>query len=82
MVTEAVRRGWKRDDFTPYLDVVLEAFGPERLMFGSDWPVCTLAAGYPDTIGIVREFLAPLAEAEREAIEGGNAARFYSLPVG
>lgn len=82
MVTEADWQGWKRADFTPYLEVALETFGPKRLMIGSDWPVCTLAAGYPDTIGIVREFLAPLAEAEREAIEGGNAARFYSLPVG
>ena len=51
-------------------------------MFGSDWPVCTLAAGYADVIGIVRDFLAPLAAAEREAILGGNASRFYSLPVG
>jgi L-fuconolactonase len=82
MVTEADWQGWKRSDFTPYLEVALEIFGPKRLMIGSDWPVCTLAAGYPDTIGIVREFLAPLAAAEREAIEGGNAARFYALPVG
>jgi L-fuconolactonase len=82
MVTEADWQGWKRADFTPYLEVALETFGPKRLMIGSDWPVCTLAAGYPDTIGIVREFLAPLAAAEREAIEGGNAARFYALPVG
>ena len=82
MVTEADWQGWKRADFTPYLEVALETFGPKRLMIGSDWPVCTLAAGYPDTIGIVRDFLAPLAAAEREAIEGGNAARFYSLPVG
>ena len=49
---------------------------------GSDWPVCTLAAEYADVIGIVRDFLAPLAAAEREAIEGGNAARFYALDVG
>lgn len=82
MVTEAAWQGWKRADFTPYLEVALETFGQKRLMIGSDWPVCTLAAGYPDTIGIVRDFLAPLAAAEREAIEGGNAARFYSLPVG
>lgn len=82
LVTEAAWQGWQRADFTPYLEVALETFGPKRLMIGSDWPVCTLAAGYPDTIGIVREFLAPLAAAEREAIEGGNAARFYSLPVG
>ena len=82
MVTEADWQGWKRADFTPYLEVALETFGPKRLMIGSDWPVCTLAAGYPDTIGIVRDFLAPLAAAEREAIEGGNAARFYALDVG
>lgn len=82
MVTEAAWNGWKRTDFTPYLEVALEAFGPQRLMIGSDWPVCTLAAEYADTIGIVREFLAPLAAPEREAIEGGNAARFYSLDVG
>jgi L-fuconolactonase len=82
MVTEAAWQGWKRADFTPYLEVALETFGPKRLMIGSDWPVCTLAAGYPDTIGIVRDFLAPLAAAEREAIEGGNAARFYALDVG
>lgn len=82
MVTEADWQGWKRSDFTPYLEVALEIFGPKRLMIGSDWPVCTLAAEYAETIGIVREFLAPLAAAEREAIEGGNAARFYALPVG
>ena len=82
LVTEADWKGWKRADFTPYLEVALEAFGSKRLMVGSDWPVCTLAAEYADVIGIVRDFLAPLAAAEREAIEGGNAARFYALDVG
>ena len=82
LVTEAAWQGWKRADFTPYLEVALETFSPERLMFGSDWPVCTLAAEYADVIGIVRDFLAPLAAAEREAILGGTASRFYSLPVG
>ncbi len=82
LVTEADWQGWKRADFTPYLEVALEAFGSKRLMVGSDWPVCTLAAEYADVIGIVRDFLAPLAAAEREAIEGGNAARFYALDVG
>ncbi len=82
LVTEADWQGWKRADFIPYLEVALETFSPERLMFGSDWPVCTLAAGYADVIGIVRDFLAPLAAAEREAILGGNATRFYSIPVG
>jgi L-fuconolactonase len=82
LVTEADWQGWQRADFTPYLEVALEAFGSKRLMVGSDWPVCTLAAEYADVIGIVRDFLAPLAAAEREAIEGGNAARFYALDVG
>lgn len=82
LVTEADWQGWKRADFTPFLETALEAFGPKRLMVGSDWPVCTLAAEYADVIGIVRDFLAPLAAAEREAIEGGNAARFYALDVG
>jgi len=82
LVTEAAWQGWKRTDFTPYLEVALETFSPERLMFGSDWPVCTLAAEYADVIAIVRDFLTPLAAAEREAILGGNATRFYSLPVG
>ncbi len=82
LVTEADWQGWKRADFTPYLEVALEAFSPERLMFGSDWPVCTLAAEYADVVGIVTDFLASLAEAERESILGGNAIRFYSLPVG
>jgi len=82
LVTEAAWQGWKRADFTPFLEVALEAFSPERLMFGSDWPVCTLAAEYADVIGIIRDFLTPLAAAEREAILGSNATRFYSLPVG
>ena len=82
LVTEADWKGWKRADFTPYLEVALEAFGSKRLMVGSDWPVCTLAAEYAEVIGIVRDFLAPLAAAEREAIEGGNAAQFYGLDVG
>jgi len=82
LVTEAAWQGWKRTEFTPYLEVALEAFGSERLLFGSDWPVCTLAAEYADVVGIVTDFLGGLAEAEREAILGGNATRFYSLPVG
>jgi L-fuconolactonase len=79
LVTEADWKGWKREDFTPYLEVVLEAFGPQRLMYGSDWPVCLLAAEYADVFGIVEDFLGRLSEDEREAILGGNARRFYRL---
>ena len=79
MVTEAVRRGWKRDDFTPYLDVVLEAFGPERLMFGSDWPVCLLAGEYADVAAIPRDYFSRLSATEQRMIWGDTAAEFYGL---
>lgn len=81
LVTEAAWQGWKRSDFTPYLETALETFGAKRLMFGSDWPVCTLAAEYADVVGIVTDFLAGLTASERDAILGGNAARFYALAI-
>jgi L-fuconolactonase len=79
MVTEARLRQWRREDFLPYMETALEAFSPERLMFGSDWPVCTLSGEYSEVAGIVDDFLARLAPAERAAIEGGTAARVYGL---
>jgi len=79
MVTEAVWQGWARDDFTPYLDVVLDAFGPARLMAGSDWPVCLLAGEYADVVAIPREYFAGLSSTERSLIHGGTATRFYGL---
>ena len=79
MVTEAARSGWKRADFTPYLDVVLDAFGPERLMFGSDWPVCLLAGEYAEVAAIPREYFARLSATEQQMIWGGTAARVYGL---
>lgn len=79
MVTEARWRGWTASDFRPYLDVVLEAFGAERLMIGSDWPVCTLSGDYAETVGLVKAYIAQLGEAEREGILGGNCARFYGI---
>jgi L-fuconolactonase len=79
MVTEAARQGWKQDDFTPYLDVVLEAFGPDRLMVGSDWPVCLLAGEYPEVAAIPRAYFSRLSAAEQAMIHGGTAVRFYGL---
>lgn len=79
MVTEAAHGSWQREDFHPYLEIALEAFGPARLMIGSDWPVCLLAADYADTIGIVIDFIAGLAAAEQAAIMGGTAQRIYGL---
>ena len=79
MVTEARWQQWRPENFRPYLDVVFEAFGPERLMLGSDWPVCTLAGEYEDTIRIVTDFISCLSAAEQDAILGGNCERFYRL---
>ena len=81
LVTEAAWRGWKRADFLPYLEVAVEAFGPGRLMFGSDWPVCLLAAEYAEVAGIVEAFVGTLSIAEREQVWGGTAARVYGLAL-
>lgn len=80
LVTEAAWRGWQRSDFAPYLDVALAAFGPDRLMYGSDWPVCLVAADYAEVAGIARDFLARLSPAEQDLVWGGTATRCYGLP--
>jgi len=79
LVTEAAWRAWKPAEFTPYLDVAIAAFGPERLMFGSDWPVCLVAAEYAEVAGLVRDRIARLSATEQEHIWGGTATRFYGL---
>lgn len=79
LVTEANWAAWKADDLRPYVDYALELFGPERLMFGSDHPVCLLAASYRRVIGSFQELLSGLSDEEREQIFGGNARRFYRL---
>src|SRR6185436_18094557 len=72
-------RGWTAEQLRPCLETAFDCFGPERLMIGSDWPVCTLAADYARTMGVVLDFLERRAPAEREAVLGGNAARFWRL---
>lgn len=79
MVTEAKWRLWQAKDFRPYLDTVLQAFGPSRLMIGSDWPVCTLSADYRSTMQIVMDFIAELSASEKDAILGATCAEFYRL---
>jgi L-fuconolactonase len=79
LVTEAAWRQWRPADFAAYLDIALSAFGPDRLMFGSDWPVCLLAADYAEVAGIVRDLCATLSAVEQAAIWGGTATRFYGL---
>jgi L-fuconolactonase len=77
LVTEADWKQWRASEFKPYLDVVFEAFGVERLMFGSDWPVCLLAAGYKQVVELIADYTRDLAPAEREKIFGLNAVHFY-----
>ena len=79
LITEGAWRGWLPDDFYPYIDVVVEAFGMHRLMFGSDWPVCLLAGTYAETLGLVEKYFQNFSASEKDAFFGGNAADFYRL---
>lgn len=79
MVTEADLEMWKEPELTPYIDAVVEAFGVQRLMFGSDWPVCLLAAEYAEVVGIVKNHFASFSKSEQELIFGTTATRFYKL---
>ncbi|KOG37217.1 amidohydrolase family protein [Streptomyces resistomycificus] len=81
MVTEADWDSWTVAALAPYADTVLDAFGPGRLMFGSDWPVCRLAATYAEVIAAARELTAGLGAAERHDVFTGTAARTYGLSV-
>ena len=79
MVTEVRDAGWDVELLRPYFDTVLEAFGPGRLMFGSDWPVCLLRSEYADWVGCVEQLVSDLGEEEKAAFWGKNAARIYGL---
>ena len=79
LVTEAEWQTWKPEDIRPYLDVAFECFGPGRLMVGSDWPVCTVAASYTQVVSLAKDYLSRYTAEEREAVLGGNAANFWRL---
>ena len=79
MVTEADFSNWKKDDFTPYLDVVVHAFGVKRIMYGSDWPVCLAAAEYEEVLGLVRSYFSTFSAEEQELFFSRNAIDFYQL---
>ena len=81
MVTEADWTAWKPSQLRPYIDAALAAFGAERCMFGSDWPVCELAGNYTRVFEALVEALGPISKSEREAIFGGTATKFYGLRV-
>lgn len=81
MVTEADWENWMIQDFEPYLDVIINAFGMDRVMFGSDWPVCTVAASYQQVHRIINSYLDKygISDPDKEQFWGGNAERFYQL---
>jgi len=79
MITEADWRNWTAADLKPYVQTALDAFGPERCMFGSDWPVCELAGSYQQVVAALIEALGPISAEEQRQIFGGTASRFYKL---
>lgn len=82
MVTEADWTSWTVSDLKPYADVVLEVFGPGRVLFGSDWPVCTVAASYPQVVRAADELLADLDDHARDRVSYRTAVETYGLHVG
>jgi L-fuconolactonase len=78
-VTEADWTQWTVDDLRPYVDAVLAAFGPDRLMFGSDWPVCELAASYEVVLDAAMSLTGPLSDPERLEVFEHTARRVYRL---
>lgn len=79
MVTETSDYVWQKSDFTPFLDFVFACFGVDRVMYGSDWPVCLLAADYRAQLNILQEYISDFSESEQSKIMGLNAASFYDL---
>jgi L-fuconolactonase len=79
MVTEADWQDWNPADFHKYLQVITDSFGTDRIMFGSDWPVCKVAADYEQVVSIVQDYFSAFSQTKLQSIFGGNAARFYSL---
>lgn len=80
LVTEADWQNWKPEQIVRYLDVAFGSFGAERLMIGSDWPVCLVAASYENAMGVVKNYLHQFSSEIRENVLGGNARRFWKLP--
>jgi L-fuconolactonase len=79
LVTEANWQHWQPAQMTPFLDVAFASFGPERLMIGSDWPVCLVAASYNRAVNVVKSYVQQQKPESQEAVLGGNAQRFWHL---
>ncbi len=81
IITEADHKNWKAEDIFPYLDIITEAFGIDRLLFGSDWPVCLLGGSYKHTLDLIKEYFKNESEETREKIFSKNAISFYGIEV-
>ncbi|HLT42507.1 MAG TPA: amidohydrolase family protein [Sphingobacteriaceae bacterium] len=79
LVTEAKWNSWTKEDFEPYINHIFDSFGAERIIFGSDWPVCTLAADYSQIIELVSSYVDKLSKSEQEMVWHKNAQTFYKL---
>jgi len=79
MVTEADWKNWSKENLTPYIDTVVNCFGTDRIMFGSDWPVCLVASSYEKWLNVIKEYFASYTMEEQEKIFSKNAIRFYNL---
>lgn len=79
MVTEGDWKDWKKEDFYPYMDVMMDVFGEDRLMFGSDWPVCLLAASFAEVKGVLETYLSNFPKSVQEKIWSENALKFYKI---
>ena len=79
MITEADWKGWTPEQLFPYLEIALELFGPERLMYGSDWPVCLLAGEYERFWEVIEQFTDSLSPSEKARIMGETAVEFYNI---
>ena len=79
LVTEANHNNWSYDDLNPYLEIASEAFGTDRICFGTDWPVCLVAGSYSEVVGVIEKFSSQLNNSEKDKLFGGNTMKFYNL---
>ena len=79
MVSDYRDEHWPEGTFEPYLDVIFEAFGPDRVLIATDWPVCLVGADYAETMSVVLDYITDLSPSEQAAVTGDNAARVYGI---
>jgi L-fuconolactonase len=81
LITEADWKNWTTDQLKPYLDHVFDRFGPKRIMYGSDWPVCLLAGSYDQVYSLIRDYVEDLSDSEKMDVLGNNASKFYGIDL-